>query len=511
MTVNLTQTLDNIRTELGDSPDLTIRAVEIGLERPVRAAAVHISGLVNPEAVNEVVMASLLGVTDEMMEEISTAGANLEDFVLKRSLDIGDAELQAEWNEVLLAILSGDTVILIEGYDVAIVCDTQGGELRSVTEPSSQLVVRGPKDGFVESVATNISLIRRRIKSPKLRLEYMKIGTISQTHVALMFLKDVVDDDLVDEVRKRLNEIKIDAILESGNIEELIQDKTFTPFPTINNTERPDVAAANLLEGKVVLIIDGTPFALILPAVFTQFFQSSSDYAERFDIAISMLFIRYISFIVLILGPSIYIALTTFHYEMIPTTLLINLLSQRENVPFPAFVEALLMEGAFEIIREAGVRMPRAVGQTVSVVGALILGQAVVEAGIIAPVMVIVVALTGIASFAIPSYNMAISGRLIRFGFLILAGMFGFYGITLGLIVLVAHMNSLRSFGIPYLSPIVPLSVKRQKDTFFRLPLWTHSGDRSSKSVGGRDMPEGMKVTSGNEENIPSTILNKNK
>lgn len=506
LTINLTQSIEHIITELGDSPDLKIRQVKLGEHIPVHAAALHLSGLVQPEAVDEFIVGSLLGVTNEMLNEQIPATGNVMDFILNRTLEIGDAKVQDEWKEILLAILSGDTVILIEGYASAIVCDTQGGETRSVTEPTSQLVVRGPKDSFVESLATNISLIRRRLKTPNLRLEYMRIGEVSQTIVALMFIKGIVDEKLVDEVRKRLGEIKIDAILESGYIEELIQDKTFTPFPTINNSERPDVAASNLLEGRIVLVVDGTPFILILPAVFTLFFQSSSDYAERFDISFFMLLIRYISFIVLILGPSIYIALTTFHYEMIPTTLLINLLSQRENVPFPAFVEAILMEGAFEIIREAGVRMPRAVGQTVSVVGALILGQAVVEAGIITPVMVIVVALTGIASFAIPSYNMAISGRIIRFAFLILAGMFGFYGITLGLIVLVAHMNSLRSFGIPYLSPVVPLSVKRQKDTFLRLPVWIHNKGRSTSPGEHGDSPAGEKINTGHEANLSPVI-----
>ena len=192
-------------------------------------------------------------------------------------------------------------------------------------------------------------------------------------------------------------------------------------------------------------------------------FPIPEDYAQRFDIAIVMRIVRYLSFIILILGPSVYIALTTFHYEMVPTLLLISLVAQREGVPFPAFVEAMLMEIVFEILREAGVRMPRAIGQTVSVVGALILGQAVVEAGLITPAMVIVVALTGIASFAIPAYNLSIAGRLIRFAFMVLAGLFGFYGLTLGLIILVAHMNSLRSFGVPYLSPISPFRLRNQK------------------------------------------------
>lgn len=561
---NVARNLDNMQSELGGSPDLKIRRIQIGGERRIEAAAIHLSGLADTVAVNEFVIGSLLGNTEDLFpdgtDDMVTAsdkaasetshgdaadsgtaapaeaainataesaansaaksasiftgepGAErspLPQLILNRALEIGDAVLQEEWKDIMMAVLSGDTVILLEGYRTAIICETRGGEQRSVSEPSSQLVVRGPKDGFVESVATNISLIRRRIKSPKLHLEYMKIGTETQTHVALMYMKGIAGEDLIREVRERLHKIAIDEVLESGFIEELIQDKTFTPFPTIYNSERPDVAAGNLLEGRVVIIVDGTPFVLILPAVFTQFFQSAEDYSQRFDIAIMMRIIRYLSFLVLILGPSVYLALTTYHYEMIPTTLLINLLSQRENVPFPAFVEVLLMETAFEILREAGVRMPRVIGQTVSVVGALILGTAVVEAGIITPIMVIVVALTGIASFALPAYNMAIAGRIIRFVFLIMASMFGFYGITLGLIVLVAHMNSLRSFGIPYLSPFVPLSVKGQKDTILRLPLWL-MGPRKSPQQMRAEMPEYMQITTGYDEQLSPLILKNN-
>ncbi|CQR55328.1 spore germination protein [Paenibacillus riograndensis] len=508
LSLELSESLAIIQAELGNSPDLIIRQIQLGGPLRIQAAAVHLSGLADTTAVNQFVIGSLLGNTESLFADIGEGGGDggrLPAMILSRALEIGEAEIKEEWKEMMLAVLSGDTAILLDGYAASILCATRGGEWRSVSEPTSQLVVRGPKDGFVESVATNISLIRRRIKSSKLRLEYMKIGSETQTLVAMMYVKDIAGEDLISEVRERLGKIAMNEVLESGYIEELIQDKTFTPFPTIYNTERPDVAAGNLLEGRVVIIVDGTPFVLILPAVFTQFFQSAEDYSQRFDIAILMRVVRYMSFIVLILGPSVYIALTTYHYEMIPTTLLINLLAQRENVPFPALVEALLMEGAFEILREAGVRMPRVIGQTVSVVGALILGSAVVEAGIITPIMVIVVALTGIASFAIPAYNMSIAGRLIRFAFLLLAGMFGFYGVILGLIVMVAHMNSLRSFGVPYLSPFVPLSVKGQKDTILRLPLWLMTPRKSPQQMRA-EQPEFMRLTTGNEELLAPLI-----
>ncbi|SET37067.1 spore germination protein [Paenibacillus sp. NFR01] len=505
LTLSLEESLASILGGLGDSPDLKTRRLRIGGDPSVEAAIVYFSGLSNSDTVNQFIIGSLLGVSGEMVEAGRITGQELPEVILDRALEIGEAVMEEKWNDIALALLCGDSIILLDGHDKAIICETKGGETRAVSEPTSQLVVRGPKDAFVESVATNISLIRKRIKSSRLRLEYMKIGSDTHTDVAIVYMKELAGEELIQEVRERLGSIRINEVLESGYLEELIQDKTFTPFPTIYNTERPDVASANLLEGRVVVIVDGSPFVLILPAVFTQYFQSPDDYASRFDIAVLMRIVRYISFLVLILGPSVYIAMTTYHYEMIPTTLLISLLAQRENVPFPAFVEALLMEMAFEILREAGLRMPRVIGQTVSVVGALILGQAVVEAGIITPIMVIVVALTGIASFAIPAYDMAIAGRIIRFAFLLLAGMFGFYGVILGLIVLVAHMNSLRSFGVPYLSPFVPISVKGQKDTILRLPMWMMESHKSPQQMRA-ELPEYMRLNTGHEEEIAPLI-----
>ncbi|AWB46330.1 spore germination protein [Paenibacillus sp. CAA11] len=466
---DLQQMLDRIRSESGDSPDIIIRRLNIGKQGNKEVAIIYLDGLVDNQQVNENVAGALLKLASNPVNP--EQGGSWVDMIIHQVVQTGGAFAEDKWQEIILSILSGNTAILVEGSTQAVICITQGGAWRSVSEPTSQLVVRGPKDCFIESISTNISLIRRRIKSSKLHLETLRIGELSHTQIGLMYMEGVADKDLIAEVKERLHSIKTNGVLESAYIEEFIEDKVFTPFPTIFNTERPDVAASNLMEGRVVLLVEGTPFVLILPTVLAQFFQSAEDYSQRFDISILMRFVRYLSFLVLLLGPSIYIALTTFHYQMLPTQLLISLVAQREGVPFPAFVEAVLMEVAFEILREAGVRMPRAVGQTVSIVGALILGQAVVEAGIITPVMVIVVALTGIASFAIPAYNLAIAGRLIRFSFMVLAAMFGLYGITLGMIVLVAHMASLRSFGVPYLAPLTPFMLRDNKDTLLRFPM----------------------------------------
>ncbi|WP_342044544.1 spore germination protein [Bacillus sp. OTU530] len=466
---NLETMLYKMKQELGDSPDLVTRSFEIGSTPSIPVRVVYISGLADEQAINEYIIRALMVDTAESKLEIDCN--HVFDLILNNALTIGDVAVLTDWNELIFSILSGDTIILIEGHAKAIASSTKGGQWRAITESTTQVNIRGPKDSFNESIATNIALVRRHLKSPNLRLETMRIGNVSQTNVAIMYLKGIVSDELLQDVRQRLTDIKIDAVLESGYLEEFIQDKTFTPFPTIYNTERPDVVSGNLLEGRIAVLVDGTPFTLIVPTIFSQFFQASEDYYQRYDIVVLMRLIRYTSFFILLLGPSFYIAVTTYHPEMLPTALLINIMAQREGVPFPAFIEAVIMEATFEVLREAGIRMPRAVGQAVSIVGAIVLGQAAVEAGVVTGLMVIVVAITGIASFAIPAYNLTIAARMIRFPLMIISAVLGFYGMTLALILLVAHMNSLRSFGIPYLAPFTPFSLKGQKDTVIRAPF----------------------------------------
>ncbi|MWC28694.1 spore germination protein [Paenibacillus sp. MMS18-CY102] len=357
-----------------------------------------------------------------------------------------------DWQAVLDAIVMGDAVILFDGVERAVICETRQLEWRSITEPTTQVVVRGPKDSFTESFATNISLIRRRIQQPGLMLETCRIGSVTRTQVGIMFVNGKADEELLKTVRTRLQSLQTDGILDSGSLERLIQEKRFTPFPTIYNTERPDSVVSLLLSGRVAIIVDGTPFVLVVPVTFYQFFRAAEDAYERADIGILLTVLRYIAYIISLLGPSLYIAAITFHQEMIPTPLLISLVAQREGVPFPAFAEAMLMEVSFELMREAGIRMPRAVGQAVSIVGALILGQSAVQAGIVSAAMVIVVAATGIASFTSPAFNIAISARILRFTLMVLAGTFGLFGVLIGLIILVAHLCSLRSFGTPYMA-----------------------------------------------------------
>lgn len=397
------------------------------------------------------------------------------------------------------AMLNGEAVIVGTGLTGGLCVAIPGGPSRSVEEPSSQTVVRGPKDGFTENLADNLSLVRRRLRTPHLRIEDRVVGRYTRTKVAVVYIEGIVQPVILDELRRRLDAIDIDGILESGYIEELIQDTAWTPFPTIHNTERPDTVAGHLLEGHAAVLVDGTPFALIVPVTFFKFFLSSEDYYQRHDIASFVRIIRFIAFFVSLLLPSLYIAVTTFQQEMIPTTMLISLAAQREGIPLPALLEALLMELTFEVIREAGIRMPRVIGPAISIVGALVLGQAAVQAGLVSGAMVIIVSFTAIASFVIPALGMSAAIRLMRFLLMALAGSFGLFGILAGMIPLLLHLVSLRSFGIPYLLPVAPLKWRNFRDLFVRLP-WRALKERPAV-IGSRNPRRQPRTGPKKEEN----------
>ncbi|MFB9986211.1 spore germination protein [Bacillus benzoevorans] len=380
----------------------------------------------------------------------------------------------SEFKTIVDSLLKGELCVLVEDEAKALVADMKAAEHRSIEEPSTEVAIRGPKDGFTETLRTNTVLLRKRIRSTRLKLEALTIGELSQTDVVIAYIEGLASDSLLQEVRDRLKRIEIDGILESEYIEELIEDEPFTPFPQIQNTERPDIVTANLLEGKVAILVDNTPFALIVPMTFWNGMQAVEDYYERFIYSSFIRFLRYIMYNTAIFLPSLYVALTTYHPKLLPTTLLISVAAAREGTPFPTIIEALIMEFVFEGLREAGIRLPKAIGSAVSIVGALVIGQAAVQAGIVSAPMVIVVAATGIASFSIPRYNLGTAIRIIRFPMLILAGIFGLYGVAIGFIALTIHLVNLRSFGVPYFTPVAPQIPADLKDVLMRAPRWAN-------------------------------------
>ncbi|MQR96903.1 spore germination protein [Fictibacillus phosphorivorans] len=462
--------VNRVKKLLGDPMDLIVREFEFELEHKVTATLLFLEEMNDTQILNEFILSPLMSLSSHKQSSPVPVDHALH-YIKQNALALGrvlDVETEDELVEGLLA---GFSVLLVEGNTKGLKLGTTGGKVRGIEEPSSEVVIRGPKDSFTESIKTNISLIRRRVRSKDIRVEKFKIGEVTHTDVAIVYLENIANPLLVKEIKERIEEVKTDGLLESGQLEEFIQDETVTVFPQFLNTERPDVVIGNLLEGRVGIIINGTPFVLIAPAQFIQFFQSSEDYYMRYDISTFLRLLRFSVFIISLIAPSIYIALTTFHQAMIPTTLLFGIAAQREGVPFPAIAEALVMEITFEILREAGIRMPRAVGVAVSIVGALVLGQAAVQAGLVSPAMVIVVGITAVASFAIPSFAVATSARLLRFPLMVISSVFGFYGLTLALIVIIAHLSSLRSFGYPYLSPFAPIQTEDLKDSLFRFPI----------------------------------------
>lgn len=467
---SLAANVDYIRQKTGHSQDIVIRILKLGSRAELKAAVVYVKGLVDSQTIYDFILESMM-TSPSLHDKITPEEA--VHVLTEEAVSIGGLQKLQNWEDLFTAFMAGNAMILVDGIPEALAASTQGGERRTIQESTTNVAVRGSKEAFTESNETNIAMVRRIINDENLWTESMKIGKVTKTDVSIMYINGIAKDEIVEEVRSRLKRIDIDSILESGYIEQLIEDKTMTTFPTIFHTERPDAIAGNLLEGRVAIFVNGTPFVLVVPALFIQFFQSVEDYYARFDIATAIRFLRIFIFFISLIGPAVYIAATTFHQEMIPTELAIIVAAQRESVPFPAFVEAIIMEVTFEILREAGIRMPKAIGSTVSIVGALVIGQAAVQAGIVSPAMVIVVSITAIASFATPSYAVAISARLIRFLFMFSAATFGFYGMILAFIMLILHLCSLRSFGVPYMSPMAPLIPAEVGDTIFRKPLWS--------------------------------------
>ncbi|MCM3706975.1 MULTISPECIES: spore germination protein [Cytobacillus] len=464
--LNLEQLKEKIIAEFGSTIDLSIDELKT---EGKDALLVYLTTMIDTKSLKETILQSISGQKEGF--HLSTED-DLKS-LCKEKFGGAGYQLVETFDEIIISLLYGNIIILFKDMEKALSLSMAIGEDRSITEPSTQTVIRGPKDGFVESITTNVSLLRRRIKNRNLRFERFIIGSETNTTVYIGYMDGIANEKIVEEVRKRLGKIKVNAIFESGNIEELIADKAATPFPLALNSERPDAVASNLLEGKIAILIDGTPFVLVVPAVLVDFFSIAEDYYQNFMMGSFLRIIRYVSFMIALITPSLYVGILTFHHELLPTPLLLGIIAQREGVPFPAVIEVILMEVTFEILREAGVRMPRAVGQTVSIVGALVIGQAAAEAGIISNIMVIIVAITAIANFVSPTYSFAAAARLLRFLLIIVSSILGLYGVLIVLVFIVAHLSSLRSFGIPYLSPVAPFIIEQQKDVFFRFPIWS--------------------------------------
>lgn len=425
----------------------------------------YVDGLADKDTISSDVIKPLLSSNREIDRDKYILDEIKEKYIY--SAEIGDTKYIETCIE---SLLSGDAVLFIQDIQQAILIGSKGFEIRSIDTPDTEVTVRGSKEGFTESLRTNTSLIRRRIKNPNLVFESIKLGQQTNTEISICYINGLVNEDILKTVKRRIKKINVDAILESGYIEDFIQDSTFSFFPTVGNSEKPDVVASKLLEGRVAIITDGTPYVLTVPYLFIESLQVAEDYYSRSLLSMVVRILRFSALIISILLPALYVAGVNFHKDFIPFKLLLSISASREGIPFSPLTECILMLTAFEFLREAGIRMPRPSGQAVSIVGALILGDAAVKAGFVSNPMIIVVALTAITSFlALP---LSSSMPIIRFIFLISANIVGFLGIIFTLMLFIIHLCSLRSFGVPYLTPFSPLVTEDLKDSLIKVPIW---------------------------------------
>ncbi len=460
--------------QLMDSPaDLIIREF-FASPAQIHCALVYIDGLVNQARVEEFVLKTMQlwkNNRSELLPSDVGPSEQLYREAVTQALSIGELKLAKDMDRAVGDLLTGDTIVFIEGKQTAIVLGTKGWSERSVEEPVTEAVIRGPRDGFNENIRTNTALIRRRLKDPNLRFDHYKIGRRAKLDLSLVYIDGIVNPDLVKEVKRRLETIDVDDAPESGFIEQWIEDSFLSPFPQMQNTERPDKVSTAVVQGKVAILIDCTPFALVFPVTISMQFHSAEDFAERWQMATLIRGLRYLAAFIAVFLPGLYIALVEYHQGMIPSDLAFSIAATREGVPFPAFLEAALMEITLEILREAGIRLPKPIGQTIGIVGGLVIGEAAVTAGIVSPIMVIVVALTAVSSFALPTYNFGISLRIIRFAIMMAAALFGFYGLVLVYIMINIHLVNLKSFGVPYSTPFAPAMIRDFKDLLLRAPM----------------------------------------
>lgn len=474
--------LDSIFSEWGD-----IVKKEFILEREngtLGMYIIYIDGLTDNEMVERTITKPLLYEwRNTYLDQVWIPGETKEEemiAVLKRiyhrQTEAVDLVEKQTMMDAVSAVLKGDTAIFIDGVKTVLILSTKKLPTRSIDSPQKEAGLKGPRDSFTENMRTNTALLRRRIKDPKMKAKQNRLGQRSRTEYALMYMDDLVRPRLMEEIEERLNSFTIDGIFDSGMLVHLLEEKWYSPFPQVQTTERPDKAASAILEGRVVLVVDNSPEVIILPSTFNSFFQAADDYYNRFSVATFARILRYIAAFITVLLPGLYIAITCYYPQVLPSDFLLAIVGARNNVTFPIVVEVLLMELLFELLREAGIRLPGQMGNTIGVVGGLIVGQAAVEAALVSTIVVIVVALTAIASFAIPNEEFSSTFRLLKFLMIILGAVWGLYGIMLGILILQIHLASMESFGIPYMMPLVSGSIDddiEYQDFVLRKPIFT--------------------------------------
>lgn len=469
--------------------DIVLREFTLNARgKQYNAFILYIDGMVDSELMDKFVLEPLMMRNKNNMFEgsqnkvISEAVTNnitvrkikkfdLSNYLMGCLMPQNSVKEVTKFDDIANGINSGNCALFVDTLNLAFDIDVKGFKQRSVDSPNNEIVIKGPHEAFVENIRTNTSLIRRIVNNEDLIIENLEVGKITKTKCAICYMNNITSPDLVNEVKYRLNNLEIDSLLSSGELEQLIVDSNSLGIPQVISTERPDKATKHLLNGRVIVIVNGTPYAIIMPAVLIDFLESPEDTNLKVSFANFLRGLRMLAAFITLLLPGMYVAITSFHQEILPTELLYSILASRENVPFPIIVEILTMEISFELIREAGLRVPSPIGPTIGIVGALVLGQAAVSAGIVSPILIIIVAITAIASFAIPDFSFGFHLRYYRFLFVLLGFMAGFLGISLGLFVYISTICSLKSFGVFFAIPFAP-KVNSKGNGYFLPPIW---------------------------------------
>ena len=488
---NINENLEYVKTKYNTliNSDIIVREFILNARgNQYKAFLLYIDGMVDSQILNDFVLESLMlrnrnnlfnGEQNRIISESITNNVtirkvkkfNLADYIESCLIPQNSITQQSSFDDIFAGINSGNCALFVDTLSVCFDIDVKGFKQRSISQPENEIVIKGPHEAFVENLRTNTSLLRRFTNNENLTIENVKVGKITKTNCAVCYIKDITNDNLVAEAKYRLNNLEIDSLLSAGELEQLLTDTNVLGIPKILVSERPDTAVKALLQGRVVIIVNGSPYALILPAILIDFLSSPEDTNLKTVFGNFLKIIRIISAFFALLLPGLYIAITSFHREIIPTELLYSILSSRQSVPFPIILEILTMEISFEIIREAGLRVPSPIGPTLGIVGALVLGQAAVSAGIVSSILIIIIAMTGISSFAIPDYSFSFHLRFFRFGFILLGFLSGFLGIGIGIFIYLSELCDLETFGVSYTAPYAPF-IDSKSNGFLLPPIW---------------------------------------
>lgn len=479
LSINLTNL--KVRYNALINSDIILREFKLSINgNYYNALIVCIDGMIDSDLVNNFLLRPLMFTGNSSAKVLNYNGVkvkktkkiNLDDYIYNCLVPQNSIERVKSLDDLINLVNLGNCALLVDGLDTGYVVDVKGYKAREISIPENEIVVRGSQEAFVEKLRTNTSMLRRLINNENLVIESATIGQVSNTNIAICYIKNIANSELVNEVKYRIKNLDIDYIISSGQLEQLIQDNSKIAFPQMIATERSDKAATHLLEGRVVVIVNGSPYVLIMPGVFLDFLSSPEDMNLKHQYSNLLKIVRIIATFITLLLPGIYIAITNYHTELLPTELLFTIAAARNAVPFPAILEIIIMETCFELLREAGLRVPSPFGSTIGIIGALILGEAAVSANLVSPILIIIVAITGICSFSIPDFSLSFSFRIFRFLYILLGNLCGLLGIATGLFIQLCILINLKSFGAPYFAPFVPATNLNTSISYFVKPIW---------------------------------------